>query len=317
MVITTMCYTTACQQTTGCSVQPTTTISITTSEGEACTSGTGKLYNAIQSFKDAGVPLLDWMETPVTDDLLPDLGDFVQDPGDDESFENRGEVHENPGVEDDDEDSGEETSTSTSSQTETSGQGHTEQSASSLDVPTGTASGSNSPSESSCTYTTDIASSCTDGGACKVKRTIITLVLACNLEVPTLSFTPNSQNTGHTEISATALDVPTLSFTPIPQDTSTTPLAPIRPSIVSPTMNITVESHEDPTETPPSTADEPSNTRTFIQDTLTEITITPQPSMPTCVLMKIKGALGTGLLQANEFLKNAARNGGLGTMRAC
>lgn len=76
-----------CEQTVAGSIASITTTSITTSEEEACllpTETTRILYNAIESFKAAGIDLPGWMQYPfVGDDSADDDGDFDDDGSDD------------------------------------------------------------------------------------------------------------------------------------------------------------------------------------------------------------------------------------------
>jgi hypothetical protein len=200
MVTTTMCYTTTCWQSVGCSIQPSTTTSITTSEAEACTLIQGQPYDAIATFKEAGLPLLGWMQYPVTDDPLPDPGD--DDSGDDDDDDS----------DDQDDDPEEATSGSTSSQTT----GRLERTESSLMLPSGDASQPSSRVDDSCTTTMEAepCNSSDDATACKFKRDTVSMKTVCGLDVPRkgLTATPTSDPTSTSQ--APLVTTPTTTIGP-------------------------------------------------------------------------------------------------------
>lgn len=54
VVSSTICYTTKCEPTVGCSIEPKTATSISNSEGEACLWAAATRYDALATFREAG-----------------------------------------------------------------------------------------------------------------------------------------------------------------------------------------------------------------------------------------------------------------------
>jgi hypothetical protein len=263
VVSTTACYTTKCQQTIGCSVEATTTISITTSEVEACPWLPQTPYNAIATYKDAGIELPGWMQYPITNDMMAN-----PEPGEDENADEDGEDGTTDSNGDPIYDSGDDSGFDIPAMMTMS---FTKSADPDYEALTGhpLATHPRPPKQQSISGPVDFPppnSPPPSSGQGRIQPTELSLI------IPTFSYTPvpitksiKRPSQGHTEVAETSIDIPTWTYTPIPASESTSKsgqgrIQPTAPSLDVPTFSYTVPPSVSVTTITP----EPVYTTTFL-----------------------------------------------------